>query len=489
MILVMGVSLYTSRVVLEVLGAEDYGLYFTIFSVIGMLSFLNGTLSGGTARFITFELGKGNEKNLISTFSTTFYTHLLLGTIIILIGETLGLWYAYDILKVPDHQRHAAIIVYQVSVFITVLSIAQVPFTAEIIAHERMNVYAYLGIYEAAVKLAVVYLLVNTTYVKIILYAFLQAGVAISLFIFYLWYCKRNFREVVLENRFNKSIFMAIMGFSGWNLLANITNTLSSQGVIMLFNYFFSPVVVAAQTISNQISQSASQFINSIRQAVNPQIIKLYAEENFEQSQNLTLKSTEYIYYLFLFIGLPCIMVMPRLLQIWLKNVPEYAVPFAQLMVLQLILDNFNSAFYIPMMAANKMSKNAILGSVLIGLQFLVTWLLFYLGLGPLWARYMSIFSICILSFIIKPYILRKDIHYPLDKLIRCFLNCGKITIPIVIINVLIYISIPQTEFGYSILVAFFSSLSVLCCSYFGIGGATRQKIHNIFLNYIDRLR
>lgn len=489
MLLTMGVTLYTSRVVLEVLGADDYGLYFTIFSIIGMLSFLNGTLSGGTSRFITFELGKGNLEDLKATFSTTVYTHLMLALIILILGETVGLWYAYDILKVPDHQRQAAIIVYQISILITILTIVQIPFTAEIIAHERMNVYAYLGIFEAGAKLAIVYLLVNTPFVKIILYGWLQAGVTIILFFFYLIYCRLNFKEISFKNRFRKSIFKSMLGFSGWNLLANVTNTLMRQGVIMLFNYFFSPVVVAAQAISNQISQAAGQFVNNIRQAVNPQIIKLYAEGNETQSQTLTLKSAEYVYYLLLLIGVPCIMVMPRLLSIWLKEVPEYAVPFAQLMVLQLILDNFNSAFYIPLMAANKMDKNAIWGSLLIVGQFVSIWLLFHFGLGPLWARYLSVFSICILSFVIKPYLLRKQVNYPLTKIMKCLMDCAKISIPILIINVLIYISIPQTDFWYSLIVALFSALTVICCSYFAIGSQMREKIRKITLNYIGKFK
>ena len=489
MLLTMGVTLYTSRVVLEVLGADDYGLYFTIFSVIGMLSFLNGTLSGGTSRFITFELGKGNLEAQKSTFSTALYTHILLAILIIIIGETGGLYYAYNVLKVPETQRHAAVIVYQISVFTTILSIIQIPFSADIIAHERMNVYAYLGIYEAAAKLAVVYFLVNTPYVKIILYALLQAGVSISLFIFYICYCKYNFKEVNLAKRFDKAIFISMLGFSGWNLLANISNTLSRQGVIMLFNYFFSPIVVAAQAVSNQISTAAGQFINNIRTAVNPQIIKLYAEGEELQSQTLTLKSAEYFYYLLLLIGVPCIMVMPRLLSIWLKNVPEYAVPFAQLMVIQLILDNFNAAFYTPMMAANKMSKNAIWASILIGLQFFLTWLIFHLGFGPLWARYLAIISVSVLSFVIKPYILIKEINYPINKITKCLWDCAKISIPIIAINIFIYLAIPQTSLGYSILVAFFSFFSVLTCSYISVGPTIRQKVHKLVLNYFGKFK
>lgn len=477
MILIMGVTLYTSRVVLEVLGADDYGLYFTIFSVIGMLSFLNGTLSGGTSRFITFELGTGDEERLKTTFSTALSTHLMLSGIILLLGATVGLWYANDVLKVPDGQRSVALWVYLVSVISTIVSILQVPFIAEIIAHERMNVYAYLGIYEALAKLGVVFLLLHTSFVKIVFYAWLQLAVSGSVFLFYVLYNLNHFPEITFKNRFDKNIFKSMMSFSGWNIIANICNTLSQQGVIILFNFFFSPVVVAAQAISNQISQAAGNFVNNIRQAVNPQVIKLYADKQFKESQKLTLKSAEYIFYLLLLIGVPVIMVMPRLLSIWLTEVPEYSVAFARLMIIQLILDNFNSAFYTPMVAANKISKNAIWGSTLCGIQFVMTWLIFKIGGGPLWARYLAILTIIIFSFFIKPYILCKDINYPIKEMLCCIYQCLKAALPIALINAILYFTIPQKSLRDSVLILSLSVLSILSISYLLIGKSFRNKI------------
>lgn len=489
MLLSMGVSLYTSRVVLKVLGEDDFGLFVTVYSVIGMLSFLTGTLSGGTSRFITFELGKGNLQDLKVTFSTALLTHIFLGVIIIIIGETIGLWYVYDVLKAPEGQRHAVIFLYQLSIVSTVISIIQIPFSADIIAHEKMSMYAYMGIFDVCIRLGIVYLLLNTSFNKLILYGWLLTGVSALVFIIYLIYCKLNFKEIVFKPLFSKTIFKSMLGFSGWNLLANITNTLGRQGVIMLFNYFFSPVVVTAQAISNQISNAASQFTNNIRQAVNPQIIKLYAEGSYEQSADLTLKSAEYIYYLLLMVGVPVILVMPKLLSLWLTEVPEYSVAFARLMVLQLILDNYNASFYVPLMAANKINKNAIIGSLLCGFQFIFTWLLFKFGLGPLWARYCAIFTISIFSFVIKPYLLYNEVKYPIIKILNCLKSFFKITIPVVIINIIIYIAIPQFNLGYSILVASFSILSVLCCSYFIVGENVRKKIHKLVKQRFSHIR
>lgn len=439
LLLVMGVNLYAARVVLEVLGATDYGLYYAVFSVVGLLSFLNGTLSGGTSRFITYELGRGDINQLKLTFDTTLVAHCLLAVIILILGETIGLWYASNVLVIPPERFNAALIVYQVSVVSTILSIIQVPFTAEIIAHERMNVYAYLGIYEAVAKLAVVYLLVHTGFDKLELYAWLQGAVVLTVTIFNIYYSKLRFVEVSISFSFDRSIFISILKFSGWNIIANISQTLMSQGVIMLYNLFFLPVVVAAQAIANQIAQALSQLINNVRQAVNPQIIKLYADEHHEESKKLTLTSAEYIFYILLLVGVPCIMVMPQLLSIWLVEVPEYAVSFGRLIIVQQIVGNFSSAFYTPMLAANKLAKNSIASVVLCFLQFGVLWLLFGIGYGPLWARYLGILSAVVFSLLVKPYILWKDIHYSLKEIYTRIGKCLWVLILVVFANILLY--------------------------------------------------
>ena len=300
LILVFGVTLYTSRVVLDKLGVDDYGLYNVVFSVIGLLSFLNGTLSAGTSRFITFDLGRNDKEKLKYTFSTALCTHLLLAGIILLLGETVGIWYVHNVMVCPPERFQAAFIVYQISILTTIVSIIQVPFTSEIMAHEEMDIYAYIGIYEAVAKLVVVFLLVRSPFDKMVYYAALIALVIITVFLIYVFFSYRKFEEVRFKIHFDKQTFKEILNFSGWNILANLSNTVMRQGVIMLFNVFFLPVVVAAQALSNQISQALMQFVNNVRQAVNPQVIKLYADEKYQESKKLTLMSAEYIFDLLL---------------------------------------------------------------------------------------------------------------------------------------------------------------------------------------------
>lgn len=487
LILVLGVTLYTSRVVLDKLGVDDFGLYNVVFSVIGLLSFLNGTLSSGTSRFITFALGKGDNESLETTFSTALCTHIFLAGIILLLGETLGIWYVYNVMVCPPERFHAAFIVYQISILVTMLSIILVPFTSEIMAHEKMDFYAYIGIYDAVAKLAIVFLLSRSAMDKMVLYAILICCVQITSLLLNVWYSKRKFEEVSFRIRFDKGIFNSILKFSGWNVIANISNTLMSQGVIMLFNLFFMPVVVAAQAISNQVSNAMMQFVNNVRSAVNPQVIKLYADEKYDDSKRLTLQSAEYVFDLLLLLGVPLIMIMPNLLDIWLVEVPEYAVTFTRLIIIQDILGNFSAAFYTPMVAANKIEKNSISAAVLCTLQFGTLYVLFKCGVGPVWARYIGILFCCIWSFIVKPYILWKDINYSWKEMWVCIGRCIRMLLISGLCCILVYYLIPQKTMMRSFLVAGIAFMIISLISLVFMGKTRRIYLQKMILSRINK--
>lgn len=489
LILVFGVTLYTSRVVLDKLGVDDYGLYNVVFSVIGLLSFLNGTLSAGTSRFITFDLGRNDKEKLKYTFSTALCTHILMAGIILLLGETVGIWYVHNVMVCSPERFQAALIVYQISILITILSIIQVPFTSEIMAHEEMDIYAYIGIYEAVAKLVVVFLLIRCPFDKLIYYASLVAIVSISVFLIYVIFSRRKFDEVRFKVRFDKLTFKEILNFSGWNILANLSNTLMKQGVIMLLNFFFLPVVVAAQAISNQISSALMQFVTNVRHAVNPQVIKLYADGKHEDSRRLTFMSAEYIFDLLLLLGVPCIMIMPSLLDLWLVDVPDYAVAFARLMVVQDILGNFSAAFYTPMVAANKIQKNSIAAVFLCIMQFVLLYVLFKFGCGPLWARYMAILSGILFSFVVKPYILWKDVEYSLKEIYHCIWRCLRVLLVVIALCVVVYFLIPMNSFVNCILITLVSAVIVFLTSCYFMEPAMKIRIKSIIYNKIKIYR
>ena len=486
MILIMGVTLYTSRVILDKLGVEDYGLYQVVGGVVGMLSFLNGTLSIGTSRFLTYELGAGNVEKLKRTFSTGFYTHVILALIVVMLMETGGLWFLYNKLVIPPDRLNACFWVFQLSIFTTFMSITQVPYTATIIAHERMGIYAYISIFESFAKLGVCYLLTVSSVDRLILYAILIAMVQFLVVIFYRIYSIKHFFETHLHLIFDREILRCLLGFSGWNITANLAETLKLQGILVLINMFFLPIVVASQAIANQVAQAMMQFVNNFRTAINPQIIKLYAAGEFDQSKKLTLETTIYCFDLILMLGLPAIIIMDKLMHVWLVVVPEYAVVFTQWIIAQRIIGTFSASFYIPMMAANKLKINSI-AAVFSGIgEFILLYVLFSVGLGPMWIYYLGILIGFIYSMGIKPYVLYKDINYSLREMGSCYWTCMKVLI------LSSTLSIPLTlllgdDLIQTILKAVVTALSVIISSYTFMSKKMKGKLTQLVLSKIRR--
>lgn len=479
-LLILGVTFYVSRVLLNKLGVEDYGLYNVVFSIIGIVSFINTTLASSTSRFITFELGRNDDEKLTTTFSTAFFSHIVLASIILVLAETVGLWYVHNKLVVPPDRFLAARIVYQISVLTTVLTIIRVPFMSAIMAHEKMQAYAYIGIYDALARFGAAYAISFCHSDKMVFYAIMLFIAQTTVSLLYVLYSRTHFIEARFSLRFDKTILKNILKFSGWNILANLSNTLSIQGVILLFNLFFSPVIVAAQAIGNQISNAITQLVQNVRAAVNPQVIKLYADGSSKASEKLTLVSAEFVFYLLMTVGFPIILSMPVLLELWLKEVPDYTVIFARFLVFQLMLENFNNAFYYPMLASNNISLNSILEGIICLVQFLLLYLLFKTGLGPLWARYLGLIMVCLLSFVEKPFILWKFVGYDIRKLYGTVLRCMIVLAIVIILNTGVYFLLPHETILQNLAMALLSALSViLTCSLF-VPKEYKQKLVQI---------
>lgn len=459
---ILGVTFYVSRVLLDKLGIDDFGLYNAVYGIIGIVSFINGTLSTSTSRFITFELGRGDELSLRRTFSTSLFAHIILSGIIAFLALTVGLWYVYNVLVVPEGRFTTALIVYLFSIVATIVSIIQVPFTASIMAHERMNAYAYIGVFDAIARLLAAYSIAVCNSDKLIVYCLALLCANLLVFLLYVSYSKYHFREINFRFSYDKATLIEILKFSGWNVLANFSNTIIIQGVILLFNVFFAPVVVAAQAIGNQISNGIAMLVQNVRSAVTPQITKLFAEGSEKMSEKLTLVSAEYIFYLLMLVGFPCILVMPTLLGLWLKEVPDYTVIFARFLVFQLILENFNNAYYTPLLAANRISINSILETIICVLQFIGLYFLFSSGYGPMWARYIGLVIVVFFSFIEKPLLLWKYLRYDLKNVFSSLMRCAIAIMIALTLNFLLYRIFPQTGIINSLLLVMLSMLSVI---------------------------
>lgn len=453
MLIIMVVTLYTSRVILQALGIDDYGLYQAVGGVVGFLAFISNALAGATSRFITFALGKGNVEELKNTFATTLTSHLIIGLFIVLIAETIGLWYVYNKMVIPEERFAAAIIVYQISILTAFITIIQVPYYAEVIAHEKMSVFAYVGIVEAVGKLGIVYLLSIGSIDKLVLYAILLFIVQFGIFGFYILYSRRNFEESEFRLSFDKTLFGQIFSFSGWSLFANGAIALSNQGILLLLNLFFASAVVTARSISLQVNNVANQFVTNFRTAANPQIVKKYAAGDKEGSKELLLESTRFSYYLMLLIAVPLIFLSDPLLSIWLVEVPQYTVVFLQIVIIQSLFQVFDTSFYTALYAKGRIRENALISPLVMFVCFPMVYFLFKSGASPVALSWAYLVCYALLGIVIKPILLNRICDYNWKEILNVFWACFVVTIAAVPIPWAIYHFIGVETLGSSVIV------------------------------------
>ena len=469
MLVIMVVTLYTSRVILQALGIDDYGLYQTVGGVVGFLAFISNALAGATSRFITFALGKGNAEELKKTFATTLTSHLIIGLFIVLIAETIGLWYVYNKMVIPEERFAAAIIVYQISILTAFITIIQVPYYAEVIAHEKMPVFAYVGIVEAVGKLGIVYLLSIGSIDKLVLYAILLFIVQFGIFGFYVLYSRRNFEESEFKLTFDKTLFGQIFSFSGWSLFANGAIALSNQGILLLLNLFFAPAVVTARSISLQVNNVANQFVTNFRTAANPQIVKKYAAGDTEGSKELLLESTRFSYYLMLLIAVPLIFLSDPLLSIWLVEVPQYTVVFLQIVIIQSLFQVFDTSFYTALYAKGRIRENALISPLVVFVCFPMVYLLFKSGASPVALSWAYLVCYALLGLVIKPILLNRICDYNWKEILNVFWVCFVVTIAAVPIPWAIYHFIGVETLGSSVIV-FVASVVFVAVAVWALG-------------------
>lgn len=488
MILVMGVSLFTQRIVLDKLGASDYGIYNSVAGVVAMLGFLNGTLSTGTSRFLTFEIGRGDFKRLKNTFSTSFYSHLILAVIVAIVLLTGGIWFVEHKLIIPLDRVNAAKWLLVISVFTTFVSITQVPYTSVIIARENMSVYAYVGLCEAFAKLGVAYLISITVWDRLVLYGILLAIIQIMVALMYRYFCVKKYQESHLTKNFDKPIFKEMLGFSSWSLIANLSHILGTQGLIVVMNMFFSPTVVAAQAIANQISTAISHFRTNFSTAINPQVIKLYSLEQYSASRKLNLETSVYIFDLMLLLCLPIIVLMKPILNLWLVDVPEYAVIFSQYTLICQLTGVYNSTLYVPMTASGRLKENSYASVLVTILGVVGLYFMFKAGWNVMWVQYMAIFQSVIYAFIVKPVILCKYVpDYTWKEITLSTLQMIKVVIPPIIVSIVLYSCLPPESIGMIIINCIVIMLTVCISSFAFMDKMMRTKLVTLVKNRFQK--
>lgn len=337
--LMMGINLYASRVILEVLGVEDYGLYGAIGSFVAMFTIINGVLSAGTSRFLTFELGRKDYDRLKKTFSASFALHVCLAILLFVLLETLGLWFVNNKMSIPEGRVFAANVVFQLSIITCMISLVQVPYNATIIAHERMSVYAYIGVVEAIFKLALIFVLLYAPFSdKLITYAIILILWAICLLIWYVLYCRKRFSECHIQLVKDKSIYKGMLSYSLWDFVGQFCATGNSQGINILINMFFGVTMNAARSISYQVENAIMQFSNNFMTSLQPQIVKSFAQKDYDRFFILIYEGGKYSFYLLFMVSLPIFLEADYILSIWLLEVPPLTSLFLRcIMVITLV--------------------------------------------------------------------------------------------------------------------------------------------------------
>lgn len=418
MLFMMAVSLYTSRVVLNTLGVEDYGIYNVVGGVVAMFGFINASMSSATQRFITFALGKDDQENLQKVFSTSLQIHFLIALIIVLLGETLGLWFLNAKMQIPDNRMDAAFWVYQCSILSTVVMILSVPYNATIIAHEKMSAFAYISIIEVVLKLAIVYILWIGSFDKLILYAGLVLAVQVLIRFCYSIYCNKNFEETKYRHIWDKFLFKEMTGFAGWSLFGNLSSVFFGQGLNILLNLFFGPVVNAARAVSVQVQSAIQQFVSNFQMALNPQITKTYAQGDLDAMHHLMFRSARFSFFLLFFLVLPVFFETDFILKLWLKTVPDHTVIFLRIMICTSLLYTLANPLIIANQATGKVKKYQIVCGGILLMILPISYIALKLGF-PAYSVFIVHFIMEIIAQLARMFMLRPLISIQIREYIK----------------------------------------------------------------------
>lgn len=483
MFLTMLVGLYTSRVVLATLGVEDYGIYGVVGGVVAMMGFLNASMSGATSRFLTFELGRGDQKRLAETFSSTLIVHIGIALIVFVLAETVGLWFLCNKLVIPAGRMNAAHWVYQCSILSAMLGITQAPYNASIIAHEKMDVYAYVEILNVTLKLLIVYLLVIGNFDKLKLYALLVLAVSVLIMLIYRIYCVRNFPESHFKWIIRKDVLKPLLTFSVWDLYGNLSVTAYQQGTIFVINIFLGPILNAANNIAVTVNGIIKSFAYNVIQAFRPQLIKQYAEGRIEDMEKLVIMSSVFSLLLLFIVLVPVYFEGEYLLGLWLVDVPDHTLLLLRIILICCIFNVANLIINIPIHATGYIKGLSIwTGSCYLACPLLM-YAFFKSGIGLNITYFVNV-PIYIMALIVSLIILKRLIKsFNIFKLIITYCKCLLALIVCSLIALLVQRIMPTPSF-VRLLVSIVTNLAViLFFLYFNITKEQRKFLLHKFSN------
>ncbi|MCR5573869.1 MAG: lipopolysaccharide biosynthesis protein [Bacteroidaceae bacterium] len=464
MILMMCINLYTSRIVLHTLGVEDYGIYNVVGGVVVMFSFLTDSMTASTQRFLTFELGAGNKQRLHEVFVTSIHIHFIISLMIIVLGETVGLWFLNEKMVIPPERMTAAYWCFHLSIFTAVLDVLSYPYISAIIAHEKMKSFAYIAILDAVLKLMLVYLLLVFDYDRLILYAVLYAGEKLLLRSVYNIYCLRNFEECRYRWLFEKSLFRRMASFAGWRMLGSMAYVLYTQGLNLLLNVFFGPVANAARATAYQAQIAVGRFSGNVQTAINPQITKTYASGQIEEMHQIIYKGFRLIYFILLILCLPLMVEAPTVLDLWLMEVPEGSVTFLRILLVTLLVQRCYGVMITAVSATGNIKRYEIIMGTLNLTTVPIAYIVLKAGGAP-WSVFAVHLAVAVIANIAILGVILPTIKMGLKNFLRfAVMRCALVTVLSLVIPLAIKMTFDSSLFVsiLNIILTVFSTV-VLC--------------------------
>lgn len=483
------VSLYTSRIILQVLGVDDLGTYQVVGGIVSIFTFIGGAMAGATSRFLAYEIPLGNIDRLKKTFAASLNVNLISAVLFALVAETAGVWLVLNVLSIPPDREGAAMIVYQFSILSTILTFIQTPYNATLIAHEKISVFAYIGILDTLLKLLICYLVVVLPMDKLVAYAILISLTGATIQFIYWVYCRRHFEECVFSWKFDKEIMKPLLTFSGWDLFNNFCFGIKQQGLNILLNTFFSVAINAACGFSNTIYATVRGFANNFMISVRPVITKCYSIKDYGRMQELIIDSSNFSFSLMLLLSMPFFFEGNFIVTLWLKNPPEWTVIFCQLQLATCIIAVLFSPIYYGIVATGKNKLYAIQDSLLMVLSLPITYFFLKAGYSPL-VPFIVLIVIELIKSNLYVYILKKNIsEYKISNFYRkSVLPCCIIALLCISFTLLCSLFFKQSGWLRFIIVSLSSTLSIGILSYYFLLNIYykqqfRQKIHSIFFS------
>lgn len=480
MLITMVVTLYTSRVVLQTLGVDDFGIYNIIGGIVVLFSILNHAMSVASQRFISYEIGKGDKERLRNTFNMSMNCHVIIALILIVLAETVGLWFVNNKLNIPEGRMYATQWVYQFSILTFIIGILRVPYNATIISYEKMSFYAYISIVEVLLKLGVVYLLLVSPIDKLITYSALIFLVSLLCWFGYIIYCRIKFDICKLKLYWNGCMFKELMGFTGWSVLSGGSVMITQQGSNVLINIFKGVSANAAYGIANQVSSAIYGFVSNFQMAFQPQIVKLYASGQREEQTSLILRTSTLSYFLLLLICVPFFINTDAIIGLWLGTVPEYSTSFCQWMLIYYLIDAIQGPLFMAIYATGNIKGYTLWLSALIILNLPLSWLALYLGMSPVFI-FIIRSGINFLAAIIRLFYVKSFIKFPSGRYVKNFFEK---VLPATIASFALAIALKPLFSDGLLSLAMNIVLSIiitLTCIYFlGLSSNDRQYIRSI---------